>query len=175
MKLKYMSGVLSLMMLSGCIGNQPDVQPTISLEQALIDTVDALAAAKAEGQLKKTNFGVYPCTVTAVYNISATRTVDNKVGIGLSGGPPAAIAPISLNLSGSNETTQASTRGNTVTLVLGTAYCLPQAAGASGAGGAAPAGGGKAPAGKVGAAVPAPNKADSLFSGPIAPPPLFGD
>lgn len=132
------SAVISIGALAGCVTHQTVVEPNqITLSKAMVDTVDALAAARAEGLARQTNFGMYACTVMAVFNISATGTVDNKIALGVSGGPPAAVAPVTVNLSGSNEVTESGTRGNTVTLVLATPECLPQAANA--AGGAPPA------------------------------------
>ena len=161
---KTSSATLLALLLAGC-NNQPDVQPTISLSQAMIETVDALAAARAEGQAKQTSLGYYPCSVQAVYNISATLTKDNKVGLGVSGGPPAAIAPVSVNLSGSNETTTSAVRGNTITLVFDTGYCLPQ-------GGGAAAGAAAAAAGAPHGAANAPSWGG--LTPPKPPPQLFG-
>jgi hypothetical protein len=150
LKVASVFATLSLGALAGCTAHQTVAEPNvITLSQAMKDTVDALADARAEGQLRHTDLGFHPCTVTAVFNISATGTADNKVALGISGGPPAAIAPVTVNLSGSSESTQAGSRGNTVTLVLATPSCLPQTAAAAPAGkakaGASPAGKGGTP------------------------------
>jgi hypothetical protein len=146
----HSAGLCSIIALAGCTATPNVVEPNqITLSQAMRDTVDALADAREEGRLRQTNLGFYPCTVTAVFNISATGTKDNKLAVGMTGGPPAAIAPVTLNVSGSSEATQTGTRGNTVTLVLATSTCMPQASGAAQAGGAK---GAAAAAGKGGAA-----------------------
>jgi hypothetical protein len=118
----------------------------------MMDTVDALAAARAESLEKKTNFGLYACTVTAIFNISSIATTDRKIGIGLTGGLPATIAPISIDFSGSKEATTNTTTGNTVTLVLATPECMPSAKPAV----AAAAGAGKGAAIQAGGPPPSP-------------------
>jgi hypothetical protein len=117
------------LLVTGCTAHQRVSEPSgITLSKAMRDTVDALAAAREQGAKYDPKFGFYPCTVTAVFNVSATGTADNKTNIGVSGGPPPEIAPVSANLSVSNEETESGTRGNTVTLVFATKECLPQAA-----------------------------------------------
>lgn len=112
--------------LGGCAANQEIVDPSkVTLEQALVDTVDALAEARQRSMERNTNFAFYGCTVTASFNVSATQTVGTKLALSATGGPPAAIAPISINLSGSRETSDSGTRGNVVTVVLATPGCLP--------------------------------------------------
>ena len=141
------AGIIGVGALAGCTAQQTVVEPNqITLSKAMVDTVDALADARAEGLARHTNFGLYACTVTAVFNISATGTADNKLAVGVSGGPPAAVAPVTVNVSGSSEATQSGTRGNTVTLVLAANECLPKPPSV-----AAPAGGGKAAGGAKGA------------------------
>jgi hypothetical protein len=113
--------------LAGCAtATQTVTDPnTITLKQALVDTVDALAAAHTESKNKFTNFGFYGCSLTAVYNISASGTQDNKITITASS-PAATLAnPLSLGGTASSEATAQGSRGNTVTLVLDTPYCFP--------------------------------------------------
>jgi hypothetical protein len=162
--------------LAGCSQNRVPVEANaITLSQAMRDTVDAIYDARAEGILKAreaggANLGYFPCTITAVFNISATGTVSNKLALGVSGGPPAAIAPVSLNLSGSNESVQSGTRGNTVTLVFASAPCMPMVqlkapGGPGGTGGTPTQGGGTQGGGNRGGGTPTP----APWTGP--PPP----
>jgi len=124
--------VVVTMSLAGCTAVQNVADPgSITLEKALVDTVDALSAARARSIRNKTDFGFYGCTVTAVFNISATATQDNKVTL-TAAGPPANIFPIALNGMASSEGTASGMRGNTVTVVLGTKYCLTNEKAASG-------------------------------------------
>src|SRR5205085_4676999 len=51
-----------------------------------------------------------------------------KVALGVTGGPPAAIAPVTVNLSASREASETGSRGNQITVVLATDDCLPQPA-----------------------------------------------
>ena len=121
--------------LVGCAATQTVSDPnTITLEHALVDTVDALNAAHAEALRNGRNFGFYGCSVTAVYNISATGTQDNKITV-TGSGPPAAVIPVSIGGTFSSEATASGTRGNTVTVVFNTKYCAPNIKGASVGGG----------------------------------------
>lgn len=123
-------------MFGGCAATQTVSNPnTITLKNALVDTVDALNAAHAEAKKNGQYFGFYGCSVTAVYNISATATQDNKLTLSASG-PPATVVPISIGSTLSSEATASGTRGNTVTVVFNTKYCMPNGGNAkSGKGG----------------------------------------
>ena len=75
--------------VAGCATQQHVAPPsTISLEKALTDTVEALAATRKRGLEFGTNFQLYACTVTAAFTISATQTIDNKIAIQACVGPP---------------------------------------------------------------------------------------
>jgi len=166
--LALVGGTISAGALAACAAQQTVVEPNqITLSKAMIDTVDALADARAEGLTRHTNFGLYACTATAVFNISATGTADNKVALGVSGGPPAAVAPVTVNISGSSEATQTGTRGNTVTVVLATNECLPKPPSA-----APPAGGGKAAGGAKGASAGGQARTPPLTTVPVIPAPV---
>ncbi|WP_294534364.1 hypothetical protein [uncultured Rhodoblastus sp.] len=134
---RYLLRIIPLPLLffvAGCASQNVADPNAITLKQALVDTVDALDAAHQESLLHRTNFGFYGCTVTAVFNISATAGQDNKLALTASG-PPATILPVSLGASGSVESTASGTRGNTVTILLATKPCLASAGGGSGASG----------------------------------------
>ena len=113
---------------AGCARTQApsEIAPAnaITLQKAMEDTMDALYGARARaisygGPL----FGLYACTVTAVFNISASATAENKLSLGVSGGPPPAVAPVSINLQGGTTATTNGSRGNQVTLTLATPEC----------------------------------------------------
>jgi hypothetical protein len=117
--------------LAGCAATQTVSDPnTITLEHALVDTVDALNAAHAEALRNGRTFGFYGCSVTAVYNISATGTQDNKITL-TGSGPPATVVPIAVGGTFSSESTASGTRGNTVIVVFDTKYCASKAGGSS--------------------------------------------
>jgi hypothetical protein len=122
--------VTSLIIIStwsaGCAVQNVVDPGTVTLERALVDTVDALAAAHAESVKRGTNFGFYGCSVTAVYNISASATQNNKITLGAAG-PPVPIVPISYTGQVSSEAQAQGNRGNQVTVVLNTPYCMPNA------------------------------------------------
>jgi hypothetical protein len=118
---------LLLAAVTGCATQQTVAPPsTISLEKAMVDTVEAMAATRKRGLELGTNFQLYACTVTAVFTISATQTVDNKIAIQASAGPPA--IPASVGGSASSENSSIGTRGNTVTVVLASNQCSPTVA-----------------------------------------------
>ena len=119
------SNALASIMLCGCAATQSVSDPNaITLEHALVDTVDALKAANYEAKRNGEFYGYYGCSVTAVYNISASGTQDNKIT--LTGSAPATqVVPIALGGTFSSEATASGTRGNTVTVVFDTKYCFP--------------------------------------------------
>jgi hypothetical protein len=161
----FAAGIISVGGLAACAAQQTVVEPNqITLSKAMVDTVDALADARAEGLARQTKFGLYACTVTAVFNISATGTADNKLAVGLSGGPPAAVAPVTVNVSGSSETTQSGTRGNTETLVLAANECLPKPSSP-----AQPASGGKSAAAAKGGAAGGRAATPPITTVPVIP------
>lgn len=99
---------------TGCAVQNVSQPGNITLEHALVDTADALAAAHNEAKKNGTFFGLYACSVTAVFNVSATAGDENKVS--LTSSPPFAVFPI--GGSASFDSTASGTRGNTVTVVL---------------------------------------------------------
>ena len=109
-------------LISGCATQSVSDPRNISLRQAMVETVDALSAANKRGKELGTGFAFYGCSITAVYNISATANQDNKLS--LAAGLPST-APVSLSGNVSAEATAAGSKGNTVTLILDTPYCLP--------------------------------------------------
>lgn len=121
-------GLMLFMGVAGCAQQRVVDEPgNITLSQAMRDTVDALADAHQHAKERGVSFGLYACTATAVFNISATGVATNTTGVTLSGGPPAAVAPVSLALSKSATSTETGVRGNTVTVVLATPWCSPSA------------------------------------------------
>jgi hypothetical protein len=110
---------------AGCAVQNVADPAQISLEHAMVDTVKALAAANRTSNQLHTDYKFYGCSVTAVYNISATATVDNKVGLSATGPTPPAV-PIAYAGSISSDVNTSGTRGNTVTVVLETPYCMQQ-------------------------------------------------
>jgi hypothetical protein len=94
----------------------------ISLQSALVDTVDALNAAYDRSHSGgRRPVGFYPCTLSATFNISATGTADNKLAVGVSGGMSGA----TINASASNENTLTAARGNVVVATFASSLCLP--------------------------------------------------
>ena len=120
----YIVGLLALV-CAGCNAGASRVVPEpdrITLMDALVSTVDALNAAYEEARKPGNQvIGYYPCTVTAVYNISANGVTNNKIGGGITGGPPG--VAISANASAENDLT--AMRGNQVTLVFASSLCAP--------------------------------------------------
>jgi hypothetical protein len=116
-----------LVSLAGCAYQQSEAPPsTITLQKAMIDTVDALASTRQRGLELGTNFQLYACTVTAVFNVSATQTVDNTLAI--QAGITPKLVPFSLTGSASNDDQTVGMRGNAVTVVLASDKCSPAVA-----------------------------------------------
>src|SRR4051794_5846285 len=94
----------------------------ISLQSALVETVDALNAAydraRSDGRRP---IGFYPCTLSATFNISATGTADNKLAVGVNGG----ISGATISGSASNENILTAARGNVVVATFASSLCLP--------------------------------------------------
>jgi hypothetical protein len=126
-------GVILLSLACAACTSAPDrvvAEPNkISLQSALVDTVDALNAAydraRSDGGRP---IGFYPCTLSATFNISATGTADNKLAVGVSGG----ISGATINASASNENTLTAARGNVVVATFASSLCLPAEDGNSG-------------------------------------------
>jgi hypothetical protein len=113
--------------ITGCATQDVADLNKISLEHALVDTEHALLAAHAEAKRNRTYFGLYACSVTAVYNISATAGEDNKLS--LSAAPPVKLVPINLSATETLESTASGTRANTVTVVLSNPACSSKTGG----------------------------------------------
>jgi hypothetical protein len=107
--------------IAGCATQDVADPHKISLERALVETEDALLAAHAEAKRNHTYFGLYACSVTAVYNISATAGEDNKLS--LTAAPPVKLVPINASATASLESTASGTVGNTVTVNLSNPGC----------------------------------------------------
>lgn len=120
---KSLLGVAPAVVLcAGCVATQHVADPAaISLQHALVDTVDALSAANSTARSRGTNFGFYGCSVTAVFNVSATANQDNKLALSA----VADVVPVTLTGTASSEAVATGTRANTVTVVLNTPYCMP--------------------------------------------------
>lgn len=122
-RLLLRTGVLVILSgyLSGCATQDVADPNKISLEHALYDTEVALIGAHEEAKKYGTYFGLYACSVTAVFNISATAGEDNKLALSVA--PPVKILPIDATGSASFKSTASGTRGNTVTVNLANPAC----------------------------------------------------
>lgn len=126
MRAKLYLGLLLVLASAGCVRSSDRVVPEperITLRDALVSTVGAINAAYEEARKPGNQvIGYYPCTVTAVFNISASGVTDNKIGGGLTAGLPKGIS-ISSNVSTDNSLT--GVRGNQVTVVFASSLCAP--------------------------------------------------
>lgn len=142
--------VASAGLLTACNGGSQSVvaQPSnITLAQALVDTVDAMAAARAEDQgILKNGFptvvpskekggkpetqyvrvpaiGVNPCTITVQFNIAASGTsaVGQQVTLAAAG----KVVPVSGGVTLSNTNSTSANRGNQVTVAFVSPACNP--------------------------------------------------
>jgi hypothetical protein len=126
MRRAFAYGVVTICLsglVAGCANQNISDPKTIGLDQALVETVKALKAAQDEAAKDRTNFGFYGCSVTAIFNVSATGGQDNKLVVNASSPPATTIVPINLGVTGTAESTASGTRSNTVTVVLDTKLC----------------------------------------------------
>ena len=119
--------VLSTALACGACNSPQTVVPEpnkITLQDALVSTVDALNAAYAEARKPGNQvIGYYPCTMAATFNVSATGVTDNKLGGSAGGG----VAGVTLSANASHEDSLTGTRGNNVTVVFASSICAPSA------------------------------------------------
>jgi hypothetical protein len=167
----FISALILIASVTACAQQRVVDEPgNITLSQAMRDTVDALADAHKHALARGVSFGLYACTATAVFNISATGVATNTEGVTLTGEPPAAVAPVSLALSKSATSTETGVRGNTVTVVLATPWCSP-AAQAEAAKSATPTSSSKATSEKKAAVTVAPQQPSFTSVPPVIAPP----
>jgi hypothetical protein len=103
---KYAAALL-LLGVAGCAG-----QPTssVTLQQAMIDTVDAIEAANKEAAAKGAIPGLEPCSLTASFSVSSSGTVGKSLSLGV--GAPLPVAGATLGGSGTAGTSGSNTVGN---------------------------------------------------------------
>jgi len=130
MRVNYSVLMLFTFYLTGCATQDIADPQRITLQEALVDTANALNAAYEAGEKNGRKFGFYGCTVTAVFNVSATAAQHNQLALSASS-PSTPALPVSLGSSASFDSTATGARGNTVTVVLATKPCLEAASGKS--------------------------------------------
>ena len=162
--------LFTLLACSGCSGGTAVVPEPgkITLQDALVSTVQALNAAYAEAR-KPGNvvIGYYPCTMKADFNISAQEVTTNKIGLTVQASVPA--SGVSLGGNASRDQTNTGQRGNTVEVVFASSVCMPGADTAKAADPAAAAvKAGSAP--KPLSATPTPAKPTGANGLPLPPP-----
>lgn len=115
-------------LLVGCgnaVGRIVPDPSSITLSQALVQTVDALYDARAAAlRHRRTDIplGLNTCTVQATFNVTAGGTDDNKLVITL--GTPTA-APINASLAGSAQDTATAGRSNQIVVLFTSPACNP--------------------------------------------------
>jgi hypothetical protein len=124
LKRSWIAAALAAGLLPGCTTLAPQQPaPTVGLSQALTDTIDALAAAKARWAETDQHSGMDVCSLTATFNVSSQAVTNNKGGVTL--GITQSSLPVTLGGSGSHEVATTQAQGNTITLVLTTPACNP--------------------------------------------------
>jgi hypothetical protein len=105
--------------LSGCsLISTSSTQP-VSLQTALVQTVDALSAAHAEVETEGV-VGYYPCTLSASFNVASATSVGGSLAQSASSSTDSIVS----ELSGSHSSSQ----GNQVTVLLASPMCAPSVA-----------------------------------------------
>lgn len=93
----------------------------ITLQQAMVSTVDAIEAANKEAAKAGYLPGFQPCSLTAVFSINDAGTVTNQLTLGAGG----TVSGATLGAQGHGEVGNNHTVGNQVTLVLVSKDCAP--------------------------------------------------
>ena len=123
---KRSCAVVTAALLAGCHATPQTVAPpaTITLTQAMRDTVDAMVETRDYSAVRRTNFRMRTCEVTAQFHVTATQT--NQAGVttdvGVSGA--AAGVPVTLGLKVNRSETLEGERGSVVTLRLTSDDCV---------------------------------------------------
>jgi hypothetical protein len=103
--------------VSGCASNYIPPPTTITLQDALVDSVRAYKAAQRAGL---GDVRLLPCALEIKFNVTGSASDTDKLG--LTAGPAAGVIPASLALSGSVEQSISGGRQNTVTATFVTPY-----------------------------------------------------
>ena len=120
--------VLIATALAGCTSAADRVVPTptdVTLQGALVEVVQAFRAAQAESHGTGTPIGLYPCSVTVTFNVTAGGSSGNQVVLDASVRPPARVVDGTFGLTATTEQTQTASRGNQIVVLLTSAACNP--------------------------------------------------
>ena len=120
--------VLSLVAVAGCTGAADRVVPEptdIRLEGAMESVVRAFRRAQEVSAETGQPIGLYPCTVTVTFNITAGGTNRREIVLDANVTPPARIVQGALGLTATSEQTQTASRGNQIAILLTSAACNP--------------------------------------------------
>jgi hypothetical protein len=114
--------------LTGCGIWQPrDIVPrptSISIVDAVSQIRQAIVKASVEANQTGLYSGYYPCTATAVVNVTAGAQNSNQLVLDASIKPPSPAAP-SIGLSNTYATSSSASVGNQITITLVSSLCLP--------------------------------------------------
>ncbi|WP_244458729.1 hypothetical protein [Roseomonas fluvialis] len=119
---------MSLAAMAGCTGAADRVVPEptdIRLEGAMVSVVRAFRAAQEVSAATGQPIGLYPCTVTVTFNITAGGTDRREIVLDANVTPPARIVQGALGLTATTEQTQTASRGNQIAILLTSAACNP--------------------------------------------------
>jgi hypothetical protein len=129
---KLAAGFLCSVALFGCADYGPNqvAKPTdITIEQAMVQVVDGIAAAKKEAMAKKVVLGIATCSVVSTFNVTAQANNGGKLVLDATIKAPAPVNA-GFGATGEQNSSATSSRGNTVVITLTSESCLP--AGVSG-------------------------------------------
>lgn len=122
------SGLLVAALLAGCAPATDRVvaQPTdINLADAMRDVVLAFREAQQVSQATGAPIGIYPCTVTVTFNITAGTGSNRSIVLDAQVTPPVRVVQGSLGLRATSDEAQTASRGNQIVVLLTSAACNP--------------------------------------------------
>lgn len=103
--------------VGGCASNYIPQPTTITLEDAMVDSVRAFRAAQRAGLGK---IKMSPCILEVKFNVTGSATDSDKLG--LTAGSTAGVIPATLALTGSTEQSISGGRQNNITATFVTPY-----------------------------------------------------
>ncbi len=131
MKVNSLRWIISPILLSACVQSPQQIVPKptdITIGSAIMQVRDGLVEAQKRSRDNNEFAGLYPCTATIVFNVTAKADNSNTLVLDASIKPPVPGAP-SLGISETYASSAGASVGNQITVTLGSSLCLAQTTG----------------------------------------------
>ena len=132
MKPNSLCWILSTISLSACVQSPQQIVPRptdITIGSAIMQVRDGFVEAQKRSRDTNEYAGLYPCTATIVFNVTAKADNSNTLVLDASIKPPVPGSP-SLSIADTYASSAGASVGNQITVTLGSSFCLAQAVGA---------------------------------------------